>query len=40
MAHAVGQHSMKAGIGQHDFKPIGRRRVSVEDCVKVCLNGL
>jgi len=30
MGQSVGQQGMKAGIGQHDFKPAGRRRVSVE----------
>ena len=40
MGHAVGQQGMKAGIGQHDFEPAGRRRISVEDSAEVLFNGL
>jgi len=39
MGQTVGQQGMKAGIGQHDFKPTGRRRVSVEDGLEVLFNG-
>ena len=40
MGQAVGQQGMKAGIGQHDFKPAGRRRVSVEDALGDLLEWL
>jgi hypothetical protein len=29
---------MKAGIGQHDFKPAGRSRISVEDGLEVLFD--
>ena len=40
MGHAVGQQGMETGIGQHDFKPAGRRWISVEHGPEIFSNHL
>ncbi len=40
MGYAIGHYGVKARVGQHDFEPAGCRRVSVEDRMEICFNGL